>query len=665
MSRLNPSAPATSGLEWFPTRRLPRALAAGKGIGVQFISGATETINVLYARILSGTPGTIAPQGASTQIGLDVYDATSIGGAEVVLGGVAVPDSDVALTAGWEASSDGGVTFAPYAAGNGFSFVNKVIPDSYGPQDIFTVEEFLNLRMLRYRPTGTQVEGHLTFTVANTWFKINGNGPNEGGGTIGNSPLGSRLGWIEVNVACKAQNGASPTIDGVLRLNGTNCGSDDGPRRIAPNWQRFTWRFYNNPITGRQWTSAEAYQFFNGNNYSVGLSVAGPAGTDYRIGAVNIVMRTVPEHRLAVAYAGTSPGVETFYGFQMLNRDTYAVQNWAKVTGHEYLMVFYLPGGGNAALIGCDQKSFADDPDGKLTDWIGADQMMVPGSMIPSGNPDYSTWAPAFQMTTTAPSNSVDFQTYTRPTILPIVAGAGIRGEVISTHATAAYGQVSVLLICADANGLVQIPNAPLVGQLTTDTGSPSNVGGTITIQPSEVPADGLVHRITKHLSSSASLLSGTSYRLVFTSTSTVPWNIAVAYTDQATPDASTTLPGNLILDGVSDFNGDIFANITTVPAAPTGLTATRTNFTPADAGPCGPIQIGYAALDWSSTTLGTDFLRYEAERSDDNVTFLPIAYITLESSSYFSDVECRRNQIQYYRVRVVRQDGATSDYAT
>lgn len=659
LGKFNENSPAVAGMEWYPTRKLPRALAVGKGIGFQFVSTQTENVDLMVARVAPAGIGGLA------QVGLDIYDASSVGATETITGGIAQAAVDNAQTAGWEQSNDNETTFTPIVSGNAWSFVNKIIPESYDSATIAVINAGVG-RCLRFRPTGTQTEGHLLFQHVANYYHVED-------ATAGNSPVGRRLAWIEVTVAMKAQNGASPTVDGWLRLNGQNYGSDDGPRRITAAWQRYTWKFVWNPATGRQWYNTEIAGFVSGGTYAFGLSVAGAsAGVDFRVTGVDITYRSLPEHRASMSYGSTVPTLnDNFWtGFPMMARTSFTNQVWPKQNGHEYLCVFYMTGaGGAASLIGLDQAALADDPGGPLTGWFGADQPFVQagnhGTAIPSANATFSSWAPGMYMTNTIPSGSPDFQTYTEPHLLGVAAGNGIRGEIISTHASATYGEATMTIAAVNINGdgSSAVPDAPLVAQLKTVSGN-TPVGGTITIQPSEIPNDGRWHLIKRHFTASASLLAGTAYYLSLSSTATVPWAIMYIDTDLTFTDPSSTIPGNVLLDGVSDVQGDLLISVNTVPAAPAALAVTLGSLAQAVVPPCASPTIKYAVLDWISTGLGVDFSMYQLDRSTDGGTnWDRIAHVTAEANSYFNDFESLRGVMQAWRVRVVRADGASSDW--
>lgn len=646
----NPNSTDIAGLEWFPTRRLPRSLRIGTGIGVTLTAGASQSVDSLSAWLESA---------ASAAVGVDIYDASSVWAPGDVVGGIDIPAVDVGSTAGWEQSTDGGATFVTYQNGgtHGYDFVSKAIPDSYSPSDILAIVT-LDGTMLRYLPTGSQAQGHLTWQGSGTYVKVTDN-------SSGNDPSSSRVGWIEVNVAAKAQNGASPTVDGWLNVNGNNYGSADGPRRITSHWARYTYHFYWNPATGTQWYNADIAQFLSGGLNSFGLNIKGKVGTDFRIGAVNIVWRSLPERRVATGYSPGTAGAG-FQSFPLLAPADGSTVAWSKAASTSYLALFFLTGsGGQVGLSGVDQASLADNPTGTLGGWIGADQATYPNTPIPNRAAVSSSWAPSvLSIVSAAPS--VDSQPYVATGVMRVASTDGKDGQQLTTHASAVYGQATFAVAMIDAAGNPIAPDGPLVAQIFTVSGDTPE-GGTISVDPSEVPSDGRFHLVTRHFSSSPTLASGTAYYLGFSTTSTVPWSVGYASTVDPAADSVVIAGSVATFNGVDDPTSTLLSSVGTVPPALTGLTASVQLFTPSVIAPGVPASgISYVLIEWDASSLGAAFGAYECDRSDDGgSTWQTIARITSEANNSFEDAESLRGVVTNYRIRVVRADGATSDYTS
>lgn len=644
-AKFNPNSTAISGLEWYPTRRLPRVLKVGSGIGVEFASTATETI----AQIV---PWLTSPNGAL--VGVDIYNASTV--TAPVVGGLDVPGIDIASSAGFEKTSDSGTTWAAYTTGVGF--VDLPATDNLTPAALAILIDGGGA-FLRYKPTGSQGEGHLTWQGTGAYTKITD-------GTSGNDPSSSRVGWVEINIVARAHAGASATIDSIARFGASSHGSDEGPRRITPKWARYTFHYYWNPQTGAQWRNADIATFLSGGPNSWGITVRGKVPTEYWIGAVNVVWRSLTEHRLATAYVNA--GTDGFAGMVLANPVDHSVATWAKAAATTYLALFYLTGdGGSSTLNGIDQASLAENPGGALTGWTGADQPTVTSaagtSAVPVGAISTSTWAPSVLLSTSAPAESVDSQPYVIPKVMRVASGdaLGDDAEKLAAHATANYAMAHFVVGMFDENGQTIVPDGDLTVQIVSSVFAP--VGGTITVSPGDIPSDGRWHLVADRLSSAAALASGSVYYLAFTTTSTVPWTVGYLDIVNAAAVGPAVEAGGIV--NTATGTTDLLSNVGTVPAALTGFTSVVSTVAQVPAPGCGPVNVSFVQLDWTASALGGAFGYYEVQRASDGGPFYTIAKVTSEADNAYTDRECLRNLPEQYRVRVVRADGAPSDWTT
>lgn len=647
MPEFNPNSPAISGLEWYPVRRLPRPLKTGSGTGVTLVSTATESVDAIV-------PWVASPDGAV--VGCDVYDAASV--VAPVVGGLDVPGVDIASTAGIQSTDDNGVTWVDYTTGIGF--VDLAAIDTYSPATLAFLIDGIG-KWLRYNPTGSQGSGHLTWQGTGSYVKVTD-------GLAGNDPSSSRPGWIEINIVAKAHNGASATIDSIVRTaSGTDHGSDEGPRRITSKWARYTFHHYWNGDSGAQWFNSEIAQFLSGGTNSWGVAFRGKAPTEYWIGAVNIVWRSCAELRLATGDGHTSSGA--YMSIPMLDPTDGSSMSWAKASGTSYLLSFYLPGlPGSATLNGIDQGTLAEAPSGALGGWTGTDQPTASSiagvSTVPSGTATESTWAPSVYLDITG-TESVDSQPYVTSRVMRVsdADALGDDAQLLPAHSTADYAMARFVVGMFAADGLpTPPPDDVLIVQLTDNAFAP--VGGTIAVAPGDVPTDSRWHLISDRLSSAASLASGSDYYLCFTTASTIPWTVGVLDTLESTA-AGPAIEAGGIVNGVSG-TFDLLTNVGTVPPALTGLTTNVTTFEQSPAPGCGPVDIEAVALEWDTSALAADFGYYEVQRqSDGDGNWYTIATITDEGGNSYTDRECLRNLPEQYRIRVVRADGAQSDWTT
>ncbi len=650
----NPSNPDTSGIEWMPTRRLPKPLSNVQYIGAKVTSTAAETVASVRA-FLAGS--------SAVPVGLDIYDAADVLPAGGEFGALQIPTVDHADSGLWEEydPSGTGAAWIPYEdamAPNGHNFVDEIVHDHISGAEI----DLATLNKIKYAPSVGHLSGKVTWQTDTTYYwAVDGTS----GLSVGSNP---RIGRIQVAVVARNAGGKTGTLDGWLTLAGTPFGSDSGPVSITTGGPflvyRFTWNW--NPVTGLPWLSSDLAKFQSGGDYAFGVNVTGPVGCDIVIGAVSLIERLLPEKRLAIGTVTLTPSANGLYHtFAMLKPSDGTSQNWAKANATDYLYLFHMnKPGGTVSLIGVDDDGIAG---GGLGGWQGATQFATP-TLFPSGAPVLTTWVPAMFHMTSAPALGADRQPYPIATTQPVYTGVGNVRQGMAAHSgapltsPAAYGNIRVLLARPTVT-----PTQPLVIGIHAVSGG-GLIGGVATINPADVVynASGFA-LVTARFASNASLATATAYYFDFSSStpSTAPWQVCYAETDYtATTDgtsvAAGTIAGAATLAGTVNSLADILINAQTAPTPPGSFTATLAYRTLSPAPPGGPTRIGYAALDWANTSLGSAFGYYEVQRGG-----FPIAYITDESKSFFNDFEGRRATALTYQVRVVRADGAPSDFAT
>lgn len=201
--------------------------------------------------------------------------------------------------------------------------------------------------------------------------------------------------------------------------------------------------------------------------------------------------------------------------------------------------------------------------------------------------------------------------------------------------------------------------------------------GSTVTITAAEFDTDpetphqtgyALYRTLVRNLVTPATLATSTTYYLQATSSADplAPWRIESARTvlPGDTPPAGIndiTAGGTngLIINGVSHPESDSCLILMTVPVAPANLEAISQ--TPG-AAPC----VWYQHITWDATSLGAGFDYYELQRMDRPLDlWQTIAHVTVESVTAFHDYEALYNYPVNWRIRVVRRDGAVSDWTT
>lgn len=656
----NPNQPATAGLEWFPTRQLRKNLSSGAGVGAIVASTASETIAHLFAEVACSVPFQQA------LVGVDIYDTASpVFAANDVVGALTLPTENAGNSAGFtEATS--GVEIAYDSTGHNYVDVAST-EDAAG-----LLNPLSSTTRVHFEPTGGILQGHVNYRYGTSYTDVTGNGA-----TV--TPSGKRIGYLEVVVVAHGGGGATATIDGTLLIGGTQYGSPTGPVAVAAGiFARYKWRWYFDPSTGLQWTPADLAQFQTSGAGGAGVNIVASSPADVAMSAVNFVIRYLPERRVACGYAAAD-STFSWKDFPMLDPTTNGTANWSKVSGHSYEFVFYTsPLLAAGSIVGVDSANLADHELDQLTGWEGIVQPTV-SPILPSAIVAFSSWVPSMFLVTSAPAIGVDAQPYVSPQVL-VVTAAGVDKQGVATHGTASYGMAS--FVAGQISGIV--PDAPLIVRIRK-VSDDSQVGGDISVDPSEIVADGKFHLIKRRFASAASLVSGTAYYVRFTTAATNNgWQVVGTYTRDAatgTTANDTTAAGGSIagagtLNGTSDATLDWLLNLGTVPSAPGTLASSQLNIAnrPVLTGNGAkspdakfPTKIYYAHLTWAATSLTTTFGYYEIQRQIGSVWYT-IETITLEASNYYNDFTGPRSVAgvaRSYRIRVVRADGAFSDWAT
>ncbi len=177
------------------------------------------------------------------------------------------------------------------------------------------------------------------------------------------------------------------------------------------------------------------------------------------------------------------------------------------------------------------------------------------------------------------------------------------------------------------------------------------------------------VYDVTITLASTATLAGATDYYLEFTSTTTEEWFLLWLNA------ASYGLTGNNTYGGTTDqatvagsgtATADFLATLSSVPTAPLTCTASALEIALPDNGDtiCPEGVLEEAHVVWTTSGAVTGFSYYEVQRSlDGGATWEALATVTAENTKSLEDQEVTRGVAVKYRVRVVRTDGAFSDW--
>lgn len=411
-------------------------------------------------------------------------------------------------------------------------------------------------------------------------------------------------------------------------------------------------------------------------------------GVEWRYGCkiTRLTMKVtyVTDKRVAVARAAkitTVPsGVQTNAPLATLAVGTSVAANWSKSNGVDYLAVLRrvesLSGQQFTASIPFLDSDVAPPFDEGL---IYSTTLTDAGGDVASVGSAGTRVAPIVPITS-GNAQSADAQPYHDLDAQPCHATSTLRQGVNGANVQA-YKRVRFLV------GFSNTPTAALDVKVKKVSDN-SQVGGTGTLAVADLsdPAiatligtrtlfDGRsmsVYDVTVTLASTATLAVATDYYLEFSSTTTEAWfplwvdaTASHAYTGNQTAGGSTN---QATVAGSGTAAADFLATLGSVPSAIANFAAAVQTAALPSAGDvaCSLPTREYVNLTWTASALGASFTRYEIERTeDDGATWNPVAYVTTEATATWRDNQAKRNTAVKYRIRVVRSDGATSDWAT
>lgn len=639
----NPSAPNTIGLEWPAISEGYTVIdAATKVAAARIKSTADETIDhLILPHRWSG------PKSGYGRLWTDVYDMSATPVADNVTELTFTPNEDRAKSSNLRKSDWASTT-------NLWQVINST--DDSGPPE--WTDYLIN----------TNVGG-----VAHGQWQFNTAG-------ISNT---YRILYVKFEVRAKGFDWSwqQPFVD-IEWYNGTTYLGRIG--RVFPP-QDYRWRtysygpFYFDPYNEGAWLQPEIALLDSTSARNVGLHL------HYAVAVSRFTMKVgvIPENRVAV---GISPkqtvppqGLQTNLPIHFkspLNSD-----NWSKQNGKTYMLVTRRLEDPFAALPSltvqvANLDSGRPNPH-EQGDAYSLELADLGGRITSYSGPQTLSYAPV--LGTTGGATSVDSQPYH-----DLVAHSVHNGQTVRQGVAGAtvqdYKRVHAFVATAAP------PTAPLaftVHQLSDN----AQVGGTGTLSPSDLSDASIaqprgtidysgvtftIYEVVVQLSSAAVLAPSTDYYIQLASTtgSATPW-LALALDSQA----SHSLTGNrtyggsaqqLYVAGSPNASADALVTISAVPSQIGGFIGSLlSRDLPNNGGSqCDPGTMHYVHLNWTSTALGSAFVRYEVARSvDGGQTWTTIAHITDESTSNFDDYEAPRNVASTYRVRVMRSDGATSDW--
>lgn len=647
-SKFNPNRPNIAGDEWYGGLNFAPAPNSGVTYGATFTATVTETIDHIDTIIKGAT-------GAPPSVICEVYPTASVVNDETWI--MTKPVSDVSSGPDWQQYNAG--TFSAYGP-SAYTFIDDIVAQNTNPTASAT-------DMLVYgglNPASPSI----------IMFKANQSAGMYDGvtGASGQTLSGKRCRWVEIIATCENFTDHSVRFDGYLQIGTTLYSSTTGPQiaPAAPGITRYGFGFYLNPFTANlPWNQADVVNLTNSTNaFGIGVSTKSGAGS-FGITALSLEFHVCTEARLAVGFASGSATNDLWANFALVAASDFSTPtNWSKVSGTKY-SVYFTPYAGSLVLAGVNTANVrpGHESDALPTGTTFTRCYLQPG-LVPSDASGGESPGQLACLLEHSGAASVDSNPYASVSAYSLGAdGATTATQGISIGSAQAYGVIGVVAALTPNGGGGALQNAPMTVSLKR-TSDNAVLLGPATVNVADVPPDGYFHLITLGLTPST-LTNLEAVYVECDSTSTVGWILPALYTrygNISAADAKVVLANAVGIGGTSDRgnadNGlDFPFWMGVAPATPSGLVVTQGTFSAAQASPCGPTSLHYAAVDWTTTALGGGFGYYELQRSDDNTTWATIAKITTEAASNFNDTECLRGKIQYYRLRVVASNGGIS----
>jgi len=615
MANWNPNATATKGLEWFPTYAGAQVIGSNQDVVcesiVQSVAQAAPSL-----RVGLGTIG--ARKGLYA---VEVYDNES-----AVAAGYAYtfffPNEDVSRTAGlggptW-VEDDGTTTNIYDQLGNMYSQANYIRLASPG-SDVYTG---------RFA-TGTAMTGKRVVSIG-----------------ILARPL----------IIGAALMSLGLVIGGVRYTAWSNLNGYDGNQLIF-----FRWLY--NPATGLPWTVADANSFDTTN----GFFVDGGMYADQYLALYGLGMSIdyVDENRLAIGVLDDRADGLAANNWNTVTLTTPTGGAWTKDgTGRHLVLIHRVNNRGSITV-----PYLSDGSDGALRSppvATGFFPSLDPlyGYVTAMGAPSSRVYPVEFQ--TTGPTDSVDGQPY-HSQIEARVYGAQRAEQEMSDFAATNYGVVRAAVK----------PNGALTDlEITMHKRSDSSqVGGAFLLTAAAaaaLPDAGNGWKVLRAQIGppSAGLAPATQYYFQLRApgeagTGTRYWSVLALDTLNAGNVASFgSTTDRAVVNNVEADRYEIPATIATVPTALTGVSAFTSTQT-VTSSVCGATLIPRTTVVWNPSALGGSFARYEIERSEAGGAWSSVARVTAEGLNSFVDYEVSLGLQACYRLRVVRTDGAVSDWSS
>lgn len=632
----NPNSPNTLGLEYFPYQEGLTSLAsASQGVGIGVVSSAAQTVTGLYVPTLwSG------PTSGYGRLWVDTHDMTTPPSAGAITELVYSPNEDKARSN--TTRSDFFTTSSLYTT------VNDT--DDSGPPE--ATDYIVNSNT---GGTGTYRCQFNTSGISNTY----------------------RIAYVRFEIRAKGFDWSwqQPTIDLEWWNGGTKLGRIG---TISPP-QDYVFRtysfgpYYFDFYNEGSWLQPEIVNLDSNTSRNMGFTLNYACA----ISRITMIVGVVTEDRAAVGIGTkvTVPPSGTQTGQVITMKTPLNVSNWVKANSKTYMHVvrrledpFSSLSTITPAIPYLDSGSASPHNEGNdyavtLEDKAGR----VSSSTL--GTATHGLWMAV------AGAQSADSMPYWDLDAKPCHATSTLK-QGINGASVQAYKRVKFLV------GISTTPTASLSIKIKRSSDN-VQMGGTGTLAVADLADSSIatlvgsrtlfdgrtmsVYSVTVTLASTATLAAATNYYVEWTSSTTEAW--FPLWLDST---ASHGLTGNVTyggttnqadVAGVTTAGVDFAVTLGSVPTALAGLTVTLDTVSLPNG-----YSTQYARVAWTASSLTSSFLRYEVERSEDaGASWTTIGYVTSSENThnYFDDYEGARGVATLYRVRVVRSDGAQSDWTT
>lgn len=662
----NPNA-GTLGLEWFPVYRALVNIFSGPFRAQVLRSTSAQTVTALRHAI-----GPVQSQGNPLRTLVDVYPLASL---------IAAPPVPYAVTS-YAPNADGFVSGWTNQAGSGTNLWQSIDDP------------------VQYPPLGTDRIRTFSTTPAEYRFHV----------ASGAFPLTARVHRLNIQavIGREAVSGSAGR-QFAFRLYYVPTATFYSP---TPNlWAPYFGQLVTidcgeiNPQSGLPWSPQDIREF-DGGNWQVRVESVATAACGSQIPTIALqVYSTDPDPRVAVGAwarpAGAPGPLVTTDALVRLSAGAW-VADWLKANAQDYAFLWRYANAKavtgtatlaqdiQAAYAGAEVGTPASQPSpvpGMHSRIVTVDSLGRPTSVSHESNLNARL---DLIVAGAVADDSQPYRIDTGDTITqPSKRDVAPSGTYIAQRMTPAANQsyLGVRFVCRPPTKTFPDADSAVLEVTVNRVSDGLQMGGSLVLAAPQVRAGQEMpnapgwHYVEGFLSAGAALIAGTQYEVRFTPTAgppNLPWSLMAGRQD-GTPSANVAGFGGatdgIIDDGVADATYDIGVVLQLQPAAPANVAASVVPTEQSgDSCFCTVKLVDHVVVEWTATSLGADFARYEVERlEEDSGTWELVAVVVSEDINPFlgtsvnkwTDLQVPRNRAAQYRVRVVATSGAVSEWVT